>query len=452
MRKFYFLKRRVALSSRLLALSALFIGASSTTSAQGLNSALNYNSTPVNPVNGLPNNQYLQLPSGVVQPLSGSFTIEAWVFWRGKANNSISTSDQFQRIFDFGTAGDPVSSAWMFLTPYSTFGGTGVMFAISTNGLTSPQYIISASPLTTNTWHHVAVTLNNATSIATIYVDGVSVASGTITLRPSNLGTTTRNYLGESNFPQDASFNGFIDEFRISNTVRYNSNFTPSTTIFSPDANTRLLYHFSEGGGQTTADASGNGLTGILGFSTAVEPDLDPEWTANAALPVSMEWFNVKASGRAAELKWRASTTGEGGDFIIERSTDGRTFQSIGKVDITSNTGSFEYSFRDAAPAGGKNYYRIRIAEVNAKEKLSEIVWIDFANASVYSVHPTLASSSIFVSLPEASTISIYDASGRMVKRMKLSGSQQVSVSELNRGMYHVLVEEANKTIRFVKQ
>ena len=38
-------------------------------------------------------------------------------------------------------------------------------------------------------------------------------------------------------------FKGYMDEIRISNTARYTSSFTPSTTAFVADANTKLLIH-----------------------------------------------------------------------------------------------------------------------------------------------------------------------------------------------------------------
>ncbi len=56
---------------------------------------------------------------------------------------------------------------------------------------------------------------------------------------------------------QYPSFNGWIDEVRISTGVRYTGNFTPALTPFVPDASTLALYHFDEGSGTLVLDASG---------------------------------------------------------------------------------------------------------------------------------------------------------------------------------------------------
>jgi hypothetical protein len=73
------------------------------------------------------------------------------------------------------------------------------------------------------------------------------------------------------------------------------------------------------------------------------------------------------------------------------------------------------------------------------------------ALATMYTAYPTVTSSQLFVQLPEASTISIFNSNGAMVKRMQLSSSQNIDVSKLARGTYQVLFEGARETVRFIK-
>ena len=52
---------------------------------------------------------------------------------------------------------------------------------------------------------------------------------------------------------------GYMDEIRISNTARYTADFTPTTTAFTSDANTKLLIHSNTTMGSTTFTDSSSG-------------------------------------------------------------------------------------------------------------------------------------------------------------------------------------------------
>ena len=101
----------------------------------------------------------------------------------------------------------------MFLTPKN--GSNKIRFAIKNNG-SSEQIIDGTSAVATGGWHHVAVTLNGATG--TLFVDGVQVGQNTaMTLKPSDMGSTTQNWIGRSQFSSDPYLNGKVDDFRIYN-------------------------------------------------------------------------------------------------------------------------------------------------------------------------------------------------------------------------------------------
>lgn len=141
-------------------------------------------------------NDYVALPAGVVTSAS---TVTAWVY--------LDVVSNWMRIFDFGSG----TSTYMYLTPKN--GGNGkIRFAIKNNG-SSEQIIEGTSALATGGWHHIAVTLNGVTG--TLYVDGVQVGQNTaMTLKPSDMGSTTQNWIGRSQFA-DPYLNGRVDDFRI---------------------------------------------------------------------------------------------------------------------------------------------------------------------------------------------------------------------------------------------
>ena len=143
--------------------------------------------------------QYATLPAGVVSTLT-DFTIGAWV--------RPGSLDTWARVFDFGSG----TGTFMYLTTRNSPNGRPV-FSIKVGG-GSEQQIVAGSALSTSAWTHVAVRLSGSTG--TLYLNGVASGSNTaITFKPSDMGPTTLNYLGKSQFSGDPYYNGALDDFRI---------------------------------------------------------------------------------------------------------------------------------------------------------------------------------------------------------------------------------------------
>lgn len=87
--------------------------------------------------------------------------------------------------------------------------------------VTSP----AATVITNNVWHHFALVKSSGTS--TLYIDGTSVASAADS---NNYNSTVALNVGAA---LGVNFNGFIDEFRISNIARWTTNFTPPAFAYT---------------------------------------------------------------------------------------------------------------------------------------------------------------------------------------------------------------------------
>jgi hypothetical protein len=101
-----------------------------------------------------------------------------------------------------------------------------------------------ADPFAADTWVHVAYTRSGTTG--TLWLNGVSQGTWTDTVDYS---FSNQLYLG-SRFTGTGG-DAYFDEFRISNTARYTTTFTPTTTQFVNDANTLLLLHCNGVNGTT---------------------------------------------------------------------------------------------------------------------------------------------------------------------------------------------------------
>jgi hypothetical protein len=415
-------------------LSCLLAG--SQVRAQSAGGALDY-AGGINEATG----DFTTLPADVVESLSGEFTIEAWVLWRG--------GTMYQRIFDFGND----INNYMFLTPASETGN--IKFGIVIGNV--PQVLESTVPFPANTWNHIAVSVDN-TNTARLFLNGTVVGTsgtGAITFKPSQLDhTTATNWLGQSRYHPplygDAYFNGQIDEFRISNTARYIASFPRPTGQFATDANTVALYHFNETSGQTVLDATTAARDGFLGSTTAADGN-DPTRITNSILPVTFHNFSFQKTGNSVDLKWKASNTNGGGQFVIERSLDGKTFQSIGKVSISNLAGTYSYSFSDQSLSGGKNFYRIRAEETNSSVKYSQIILVDMDDLKSFAIYPTNATTQLFVKVPKSTNIAIYNNQGALVRKMQIEASQHIDVADLIKGVYQIRFEGAKESLRFIK-
>ena len=153
------------------------------------------------------NGDYVDLP---ISPLLGSLTNSTFALWVDFSNEG----GAWQRIFDFG-----INETFnMFLTPRTDTGGP-MRFAITITGWTDEDQTTAPATLASG-WHHVVVTLNADNDTHTLYLDGDIVAENTSTrYTPSDLGETTQNWLGRSQYGADAYFDGSLDDFRIYNRV-----------------------------------------------------------------------------------------------------------------------------------------------------------------------------------------------------------------------------------------
>ncbi|GIF50705.1 hypothetical protein DFJ67_1882 [Asanoa ferruginea] len=142
---------------------------------------------------------YVSLPSGILAGAT-AFSIATWV--------RVNTLANWARLFDFGSG----SGTNMFFVPRN--GGGVARYAITAGGAGAEQRIDAPSALPAGVWTHVAVT--HTGNLGVLYVNGVEVArNAALTTRPANLGTTTQNWIGRSQYSGDPYLNAAVDSFRV---------------------------------------------------------------------------------------------------------------------------------------------------------------------------------------------------------------------------------------------
>lgn len=211
--------------------------------------------------------------------VANDFTIEFWMRAQASDNTSSSCTSgaavtwiNGNIIVDRDIYGDGDNGDYGI----ALYGGK---IAYGTSVGTSNRTMCSVASVDDDTWHHVAVTRNSTTGQMRIFIDGNldstdTGPTGDISYR-NNRTTSYPNsdpflVLGAEKHDAGAeypSYNGYLDEFRVSDTIRYTGNFSVPGTEFQTDANTVALLHFNEGSGTLANDvsaASGGPSHGIL--------------------------------------------------------------------------------------------------------------------------------------------------------------------------------------------
>ncbi len=156
---------------------------------------------------------YVDMPIGNMVSTLENCTFAIWIRMDEDADGS------WMRAFDFGTGTDN----YLFLCPRVSTAGA-VRLAILTPELSGETGYTSGSSLSDG-WHHLAGVFDNGT--LSLYVDSQMAGSVTTETYPMDMGVTTQNWLGRSQWESDGYYEGLMDEFRV-----YDRALTPGEVRF----------------------------------------------------------------------------------------------------------------------------------------------------------------------------------------------------------------------------
>jgi hypothetical protein len=177
-----------------------------------------------------------------------------------------------------------------------------------------------------------------------------------------------------------------------------------------------------------------------------------------STLPVKLIAFSGEKHGKYNKLTWSSVAEKNLINYEVEKSIDGKTFESIGLIKATNNNTKTDYSFSDYTnTAADLIYYRLKINEQKGIVNYSQLVAIQ--NNSIFeavlNVYPNPANHFININLPENNNLRevlFYDINGKLI--MTSTKAQNIEVTELNAGVYTIQVktDKLDQRIKFIKQ
>jgi glucose/arabinose dehydrogenase len=185
----------------------------------------------------------------------------------------------------------------------------------------------------------------------------------------------------------------------------------------------------------------------VTGFSTFYFARLA------SALPLHLLSFKGTLSDEAAKLQWLTENENATKSYTVERSANGKDFDSVGIIASKNAATKFTYYFADAdvrklsAPIV---YYRLRMTDINGQYSYSDVVKLNvnlIAGTITVRPNPVISETTvdIYSTNAEKARWILTDINGKTVMQRSLNlkkgeNSLNINLSSLPAGMYYLKV------------
>ncbi len=218
-------------------------------------------------------------------------------------------------------------------------------------------------------------------------------------------------------------------------------------------SNTTGIFNLLNCTGATILVEDGSGCFDIFTYDFNTAP-----YNCGVVLALQFENFTVQKRNQSAVLNWTINDDVNIKNYMIERSTDGFNFKTIGTID-SKKLDVASYTFTDNNPANNKNYYRIKAFSNNAAAKFTDIRFVTFTGNFDISItpNPTTSTVEIVTNNNDKKEITIVDTKGSVYYQQTNNlETIKVNCSQWASGMYMVKVRDINSGIvvnkKIVKQ
>jgi hypothetical protein len=175
-------------------------------------------------------------------------------------------------------------------------------------------------------------------------------------------------------------------------------------------------------------------------------------------LPVNLNSFTAQKNNLDGILQWQTSSEINTAYFDVERSFDGQTFTSAGKVNA-KGAATNTYTFSDNAVfsiAGNNAYYRLKMVDINGKFKYSAIVKLTNNKGGKISLFPNPTTDAVTISgLNTKDVIRLLSIDGKVLLQQKAAANSMIlNIEKYKSGSYIIQVKNDTEVIqqKLVKQ
>ncbi len=185
--------------------------------------------------------------------------------------------------------------------------------------------------------------------------------------------------------------------------------------------------------------------TDILGVSRpySTKPDIGA-YESTIPLPITLVLFKGFLADNKTVLQWLTASEKNAQAFIVEKSTNGKDFTTIGTVVAKNKSEASSYTFDDNALNSDINYYRLKMMDFDGSFKYSNVVTIkvDSKKVNRLKVFPNPVSTDITIihrAAEAEAVIKIVSINGQIVGQYTVAKNTlqtHIDASSLPKGYY----------------
>jgi hypothetical protein len=220
----------------------------------------------------------------------------------------------------------------------------------------------------------------------------------------------------------------------------------PSATLTGPVGSTGTFARF-----RLSTDTVKNS------FPTGVVADGEVEdyfISFTTPLPLTVTAFEATKKGETVLLNWKADNEQALTGFIVERSGDGSSFESLGTLNVRQAHDHENYTYTDNIPMAGNNYYRLKINETDGGHSYSVVRLVQFgALQNDIVIYPNPVTDNLMVTkLEKGMQIKLLAPDGRILLTKNVSGhTESISMESIAAGLYMLQVSKEEVVIQTFK-
>jgi hypothetical protein len=389
----------------------------------------------------------INISSGVTLTIDGSVTCQNCTF-QGGGNMSMNN----QTLNLQYTGNSPVTTVFQNIY-FQVFGNNGKVIANAPLSMTSSVFTFS-----NGSYFNTSYQVDMVSSTVYLY-DASNMYSTGSSSTAITLSSNSKIVIGNGSKSSTSSFTvsgpdlTLYDNSSVAVANNNNSYYNWSNYDASPAHSTNAHTHSYSttnnnlncgGSGQHSCSApvvyGPSTLTTTVGVMSGV------------TLPIVLSGFSATAgSDGTVELNWETKIEQNSNRFEIERSANGSDWHTVGTVQAHGNSSTaISYSYVDASPLQGTDYYRLRLIDLDGSSVYSDVKVIETAVVSHISFFPNPARDFVNVALggtgTGTATVRLINQAGAVLQEKKAQAGTTVtfSLQQYTTGFYILSVVSAD--------